>query len=936
MTGLKSSGSVLFLLMFAAPVAWAQKSIPPLDLWNDQIMVEIRDRSTLDSSIEPNFGYADVFFTSTSAANFFDSKSPYAEHKGEKIRIHGYLAYPYFGGPHPALVIGHGHKGKADLSFAQLLASQGYVTLAIDGPQSGKSTGGPTDDPAGWISVDSGAQYSYLYHYAYAGMRALTLLEDLAQQPGNPYRIDATQLGAVGVSMGGFLATYMNGVDSRMKAAIVIAAAGAWHSTLRYPNSWLYHDLYTGTRDLPYNGADPVNSIEDIDFDPTAVTFFNYFDPIRYAQRQRAPVLMLQGTHDQYFPLTNANLTQLAVRSAGTQTRFEKRLWLLPNATHGTFTAVNILSLSTGLRQWLDYCFGKRTDRPLATPQIQMTVATAGLQLAVTTTEPTARLAGVTVEIHAATRVNSTPATIKDFTTYPAIRFGNSFFVTLAPDEKSGSGDVYTADNIGYYATMTDSRGLAVSSLVYSAGRLLDLSSGLVPAIEHSPEDTIAVPVPPDPIDAVRTTASSIALTASGAYQGMALSNPTTNSMALRIEARTPEGRIASADGLINPVFITIPPQAQQQFLLDQWLGPGARQINGSFQIGWNDKRGTSLAFRGNFAPADLDAIGPLPTAGKSLWLPMIPEQDRTTVRRVRFFSGSTTEATVTVTGRGRLGDILDSGEVKVPAWGSVELPIPIVVAGGEIASIQIEASVPVAVRAEVRTSRDSWSVDAVPASQATTFRQPHVEWNGQYLTRLVVMNTSPTASRIIRFRRRTPDGGLVGSEVTLTVDKNQSITITLEMLFRIASTEVRGAGWLDADTQGGDVLIFAMATDIRTGSTAVSQLGSGETGTLSMPYFVESTGYFTGLSLANTASTQASIRIVAYDSEGAELARIDTTLGASQSKTQLVSQWLPGLPANTSGRIVITVSAPLALLAYFGTDNGASLAAIPFTPLQP
>lgn len=314
---MKSAGSVFFLLMFAAPAAWAQKSIPPLDLWNDQVMGEIRDRSTLELSVEPNFGYAEVFFTSSSAASFFDSKQPYAEHTGEKIRIHGYLAYPYFGGPYPALVIGHGHEGQADLNFAQLLASRGYVTLAIDGPRSGKSTGGPTDDPAGWISVDSGAQYSYLYHYAYAGMRALTLLEDLAAQPGNPYRIDATQLGAVGASMGGFLAAYMNSVDSRMKAAIVIAAAGAWHSTLRYPNSWLYHDLYTDTRDLPYNGADPANSIEDIDFDPTAVTVLNYFDPIRYAQRQRAPVLMLLGTHDQYFPLPNTNLTQLAVRSAG-------------------------------------------------------------------------------------------------------------------------------------------------------------------------------------------------------------------------------------------------------------------------------------------------------------------------------------------------------------------------------------------------------------------------------------------------------------------------------------------------------------------------------------------------------------------------------------------------------------------------------------------
>ena len=83
---------------------------------------------------------------------------------------------------------------------------------------------------------------------------------------------------------------------------------------------------------------------------------------------------------------------------------------------------------------------------------------------------------------------------------------------------------------------------------------------------------------------------------------------------------------------------------------------------------------------------------------------------------------------------------------------------------GGRAYLTQIQAADPVSVRAEVRPTRDSWSLDAVPGSQDTAFSQPHVEWNGVYTTRLVVVNTSPTASRSVRFQRRSPAGVAVGT----------------------------------------------------------------------------------------------------------------------------------------------------------------------------
>ena len=186
-----------------------------------------------------------------------------------------------------------------------LLAAFGYVALSIDGPGQGLSTG-PPDTEQGWISVEQimnvPAPYvSYLYHYAYAGMRALTLFEKLSGVFLNPFRIDRTRLGVIGASMGGQFTYYINGVDDRVKGAVGIAVAGDWRHISFYPGSWLYHGLYYYTRDGLPSGQDHLNTVSNFCTDPTLTTFLNYFDPIAYAPTQHGPLLTIVGTHDQFF-----------------------------------------------------------------------------------------------------------------------------------------------------------------------------------------------------------------------------------------------------------------------------------------------------------------------------------------------------------------------------------------------------------------------------------------------------------------------------------------------------------------------------------------------------------------------------------------------------------------------------------------------------------
>ncbi len=139
----------------------------------------------------------------------------------------------------------------------------------------------------------------------------------------------------------------------------------------------------------------------------------NYFDPIRYAPRQHAPALTVIGTHDEYFPMPTANLTQLAMETAGSQANFQKRIWLLPNAPHQFDASADLLSLVAGIRQWLDFSFGKRS-KPLATP----TIAQSGLRFEISFAEPSSRLDGAIVSLFAANRIDTTVSPIQDFKEY--------------------------------------------------------------------------------------------------------------------------------------------------------------------------------------------------------------------------------------------------------------------------------------------------------------------------------------------------------------------------------------------------------------------------------------------------------------------------------------------------------------------------------------
>ncbi|OLD65997.1 MAG: hypothetical protein AUI47_00850 [Acidobacteria bacterium 13_1_40CM_2_68_5] len=476
----------------------------PLDLWTPEVLETIRDRSTLSLRIVPRSGYVEVFYDSEIGdARWADSEAPYEVHTGDTIRIHGYLAAPAGGGPRPAVVVGHGHGGHGDPDLARAVAAFGYVAFSIDGPNAGLSTGGPRDTEQAWISVEENQNQpapavSFLYHWAYAGMRALTVLEALALEPGNPYGIDPSRLGVLGASMGGQFTYYINGVDDRVKAAVALAVAGDWRDIMRYEGAWLYHGLYYYTRDGLRSGVDALNTIAGCD-DPTLRTFLDYFDPIGYAPTQHAPLLTIVGTHDQYFTIPAINTTYDRVRSAGTAERFSQRIVLAPNGKHGVVDGPDglktILPLLGTITGWLKFSFDGGPE-PLQTPTLAMAATGSWMTFRVRARHGGTPILGARLLV--ASQLDSTPDLACDFTAVRLYRLGSDFYGFVPIGKAMPCGPPLSPDNVLYFASVTDGGGYTVSSKMYYRSGEMTFGSGFVPTIEHWSRDDFPVPPPPD------------------------------------------------------------------------------------------------------------------------------------------------------------------------------------------------------------------------------------------------------------------------------------------------------------------------------------------------------------------------------------------------------------------------------------------------------
>lgn len=198
---------------------------------------------------------------------------------GKPTRVFAYYARPDTAeGKLPAVVLVHGGGGAAFSQWARLWAARGYAALAMDlsgkGPERAPLADGGPDQGDEWKfrRLKDGVKNAWSYHAVAAVIRGTSVLRSLPQ-------VDPKRLAITGISWGGYLTSIAMSLDNRFKAAVPVYGCGFLHEN----SVW-----------LPIFAQLPENERKQ---------WVESFDPSRYLERCKTPVLWMNGTNDFAYPL---------------------------------------------------------------------------------------------------------------------------------------------------------------------------------------------------------------------------------------------------------------------------------------------------------------------------------------------------------------------------------------------------------------------------------------------------------------------------------------------------------------------------------------------------------------------------------------------------------------------------------------------------------
>ncbi|MGI6207592.1 MAG: acetylxylan esterase [Anaerolineae bacterium] len=193
------------------------------------------------------------------------------------------------GGELPALVAYHGYSGNKGQAHQYLYyALQGYAVLALDvRGQSGESCDGnqyDTGHVTGWMTKGISSPESYYYRGVYMDcVRAADLVASLPE-------VDASRMGAWGVSQGGGLTLAATALSGRFALAMPdVPYLCHYRRALQIAQQGPYLELSTYFRLYP-------------DREDAAFRTLSYFDNLNLADRITCPVLMSVGLVDLICP----------------------------------------------------------------------------------------------------------------------------------------------------------------------------------------------------------------------------------------------------------------------------------------------------------------------------------------------------------------------------------------------------------------------------------------------------------------------------------------------------------------------------------------------------------------------------------------------------------------------------------------------------------
>jgi pimeloyl-ACP methyl ester carboxylesterase len=297
---------------------------PPLDLWSrhdlldDQLLLV--ETTALGEQVHEDRLYQ---ITEVRLRSF-----EWADGVKTPISVQGTLAVPLSGlGVKPAVLLLHGLTSVANAEDAMALAGElDAVVLSLNGPGQGGSLGtGPATAIDVLFRSSPDPRGSWVYAYALAAARSITYLRGLTI-------VQDELIGVMGEGLGGAVAMVANGVDDRIRAALVIEAAG---------------DIQTGAKQGSWYTSLLVAAGLDA-YAASLNTWSASSDPLVYAPSQRGAVMIVIGAQNEFHPISTVATTYEAIQAP------EKRLSLIANwdasyyqGSSGLYNTFNNAALAT-------------------------------------------------------------------------------------------------------------------------------------------------------------------------------------------------------------------------------------------------------------------------------------------------------------------------------------------------------------------------------------------------------------------------------------------------------------------------------------------------------------------------------------------------------------------------------------------------------------
>lgn len=303
----------------------------------------------------------------------------------QPIEIRGFAARPVGSEVMPGVVYAHGLGGFAkEANATGTAALLGMFTIAYTGPGGvdpsdpdnldTQSEGLPAGHDNGYRLFDTvpDPRGSWFWGHYVAAMRAVTCLESRGD-------VDPQRLGITGHSGGGAASLVAAAVDERIKVSVPLSGTGAWDVATESPAAWQHTLLLEAGLDI--QSTQWASLIKNLD---ARVLLPN----------TKARIMMVNGSSDEFFPLTAHLATYDAINGT------DKRTSIAGNFDHGCYPFMLIedekviaeraaLRASGGQRLWFRHWFGTDAKYQYLPAMPEVTAESVGLATMVQATVDT-------------------------------------------------------------------------------------------------------------------------------------------------------------------------------------------------------------------------------------------------------------------------------------------------------------------------------------------------------------------------------------------------------------------------------------------------------------------------------------------------------------------------------------------------------------------